>query len=170
VIRILKPARRPVRESDLCPKQVGSSLWLGLACICAKTKTKTKSSVHLFRQVAGFMNSVPSQPPSRYSWSAPFASIAMMRGSRRMRRQLFGRDTEASFARQGPAWLKHSAKYRVTIMQTAKPGIYVLQSLAQEPLTNLSGCSQLLGSERWMEVARIAFPELRNLQDAEDQP
>ena len=80
------------------------------------------------------------------------------------------RDTEASFARQGPAWLKHSAKYRVTIMQTAKPGIYVLQSLAQEPLTNLSGCSQLLGSERWMEVARIAFPELRNLQDAEDQP
>ena len=52
-------------------------------------------------------------------------------------------------------------------MQTAKPGIYVLQSLAQEPLTNLSGCSQLLGSERWMEAARIAFPELRNLQDAE---
>ena len=52
-------------------------------------------------------------------------------------------------------------------MHTAKPGIYVLQGLAQEPLTNLSGCSQLLGSERGMETARIAFPDLRTLQGAE---
>ena len=53
------------------------------------------------------------------------------------------------------------------IMQMTKPSIYVLQGLAQEPLTNLSGCSRLSDSERWMEAARIAFPNRRNLQEAE---
>ena len=52
-------------------------------------------------------------------------------------------------------------------MQMAMPGIYVLYGLAQEPLRNLSVCSQLSDVERWMEAARIASPELRNLQEVE---
>ena len=39
----------------------------------------------------------------------------------------------------------------------SKPGIYVLQGLGQEPLTE--GLAELTTDrDRWMEVARIAFP------------
>ena len=50
-------------------------------------------------------------------------------------------------------------------MKMTKPGIYVLQGLAMQPLTDLSGTPQLSEDERWMEVARIAFPKQRNEQE-----
>ena len=50
-------------------------------------------------------------------------------------------------------------------MKMTKPGIYVLQGLAMQPLTDLSETPQLSEDERWMEVARIAFPKQRNEQE-----
>ena len=50
-------------------------------------------------------------------------------------------------------------------MKMTKPGIHVLQGLAMQPLTDLSETPQLSEDERWMEVARIAFPKQRNEQE-----
>ena len=49
----------------------------------------------------------------------------------------------------------------------SKPGIYVLQGLGQEPLTE--GLAELTtDKDRWMEVARIAFPKPRQEHEVND--
>ena len=133
-----------VPNCDPCPNKL-SKLRTGYICMCVEGRSSKQNDAAL-RQMQFTLVPIRTRSSSQVTCTL---SSSSNRG------------------RPSQIWLKHSIKYKVIIMQTAKPGTYVLQGLRQEPLTNLSGCSKLSDSERWMEAARIACPGRRNLQDAE---
>ena len=64
--------------------------------------------------------------------------------------------------------LKLSKRLGVLIPM-ALPGIYVLQGLSAEPLSDLQWVRQLSHSARVCEAARIAFPRTRTIQEVQDE-